>query len=245
MPTHVRAQANSTVLIVEDEISIAEALVFALRNEGYQCTHYATGGACLDALRDCRGEALPALILLDVGLPDGSGFDWFRCIREICAVPIIFLTARREEVDRVVGLEMGADDYVVKPFSVRELMARVRMVMRRHVGGTPTTGTSTSDPTLCAGFTHDRERREIRYRNTPLSLTLHEYGLLLALLRHPSRVLTRAQLLQQAWDAPDHRLERTIDSHVKSLRAKLRAVDPGADPIRTHRGVGYSLELIG
>lgn len=234
------AHTAPVVVIVEDESSIAEAIVFALRNEGYQCRHHVTGGACLEALADDR----PAVILLDIGLPDGSGFEFFRRIREDCNAPVIFLTARGEEVDRVAGLEMGADDYVVKPFSVRELMARVRMVIRRQEGAGQPAAPGKGTPQETTGpFVHDLERREIRYRDVVLVLTLHEYRLLEALLRQPGRVLSRGQLLEQAWEAPDHRLERTIDSHVKSLRSKLRDVDPGVDPIRTHRGLGYSLEL--
>lgn len=227
------------VVIVEDESSIADVMVFALQNEGYRCRHHATGGACLDALADDR----PAVVLLDIGLPDGSGFDFFRRIREACHAPVIFLTARGEEVDRVAGLEMGADDYVVKPFSVRELIARVRMVIRRHDEGAQGAPSRPSAITATGPFAHDVQRREMRYRGALLTLTLHEYRLLEVLLAHPGHVLSRGQLLERAWEAPDHRLERTVDSHVKTLRAKLREVDPGSDPIRTHRGLGYSLEL--
>lgn len=235
------------IAIVEDESSIADVMVFALRNEGYRCRHHATGGACLEAL----AADDPAVILLDIGLPDGSGFEFFRRIRARSGVPVIFLTARGEEVDRVAGLEMGADDYVVKPFSVRELIARVRMVLRRAEsrGDTPALTMAAnpapdgSAPAAVGPFAHDEARRQIRYRGQLLVLTLHEYRLLGVLMRQPGRVLTRGQLLGQAWESPDHRLERTIDSHVKSLRAKLRTVDPASDPIRTHRGLGYSLEL--
>lgn len=228
------------IFLVDDEPAIAEAVTFALQAEGFRCRHFATGGACLEALT----HEQPALVLLDIGLPDGNGFDFFRRIRDLIEVPVVFLTARKEEIDRVVGLEMGADDYVVKPFSLRELMARVRMVIRRATEP-PSAGGAASQPvTPRSGlFQHDALRRQIHYRGTLLDLTLHEYRLLEALLRHVGRVFTRAQLLDQAWEAPDHRLDRTIDSHIKSLRAKLRAIDPGADPIQTHRGMGYSLEI--
>jgi two-component system catabolic regulation response regulator CreB len=231
------------VYVVEDEPSIAEAVVYALQAEGHHARHCATGQACIDAL---AGEA-PAAILLDIGLPDGSGFDAFRRIRALTSAPVIFLTARGAEIDRVAGLEMGADDYVVKPFSVRELMARVRMVIRRHEAVAARgagSAASTEAPRADADslFAHDEARREFRFRGRPLVLTLHEYRLLDVLLRHPGRVFSRGQLLEQAWEAPDHRLERTVDSHVKSLRAKLREIDADSDPIRTHRGMGYSLE---
>ncbi|MCP4284521.1 MAG: two-component system response regulator CreB, partial [Gammaproteobacteria bacterium] len=139
------------------------------------------------------------------------------------------------EIDRVAGLEMGADDYVVKPFSLRELVARVRAVLRR-VESSPAPGNGRSDI-----FQIDSVRRQIDYHGQPLDLTLHEYSLLKTLLSHPERVFTRGQLLERGWDNPDHRLERTIDSHIKSLRSKLRLIQPNADPICTHRGVGYSL----
>ena len=232
--------AAPIVFVVDDEISIAEAIVFALQSEGLRARHFATGSLCIGALE----QEAPDLILLDVGLPDGSGFDFFRRIRESCDAPVVFLTARGEEIDRVVGLEMGADDYVVKPFSVRELMARVRMVMRRRERrDEDATDGEDRVPAPAGPFRHDPLRRQIRFAGRLLDLTLHEYRLLETLLGQPGRVFSRAQLLERAWEAPDHRLERTVDSHIKSLRAKIREADPAADPIRTHRGLGYSLEL--
>ena len=242
------SSGSTCVFLVDDEPAIAEAVSFALQAEGFRCRHFATGGACLEAL---NGER-PDLVLLDIGLPDGNGFDFFRRIREQGDVPVIFLTARKEEIDRVVGLEMGADDYVVKPFSLRELMARVRMVIRRSAvaaaaplarSGAAPAAAPTAVPQVIGRFQHDPRRCQIHYAASLLDLTLHEYRLLEVLLRHVGRVFTRAQLLDQAWEAPDHRLDRTIDSHIKSLRAKLRAIDANADPIHTHRGMGYSLEL--
>jgi two-component system catabolic regulation response regulator CreB len=241
-------QTSPLILMAEDEPAIAEAVGFALQAEGYRCHACTTGGALLEAL----AQEPPALVLLDVGLPDGNGFDFFREIRARSAAPVVFLTARREEVDRVVGLEMGADDYIVKPFSLRELVARVRTILRRGaVRGTsaaPAQAPAAAPaqvleaPLLSGRFAHDRARRVMSYHGQPLDLTLHEYRLLEVLLQHPGRVYTRGQLLELAWEAPDHRLDRTIDSHIKSLRAKLRAVSGSADPIRTHRGMGYSLD---
>ncbi len=243
----VRACGNSvqqpaTILLVDDEPAIAEAVCFALQAEGFRCRICATGAACIGAL----ATESPALILLDVGLPDGSGFDTFRRIRELSTAPVVFLTARKEEIDRVVGLEMGADDYVVKPFSLRELMARVRMVMRRGANHaqTPAVSRQPAEPAaeVHGAFRHDVGRRQMSYCGAALELTLHEYRLLEVLLQHPGRVYTRSQLLELAWEAPDHRLDRTVDSHIKSLRAKLREVNDKTDPIRTHRGMGYSLD---
>lgn len=233
------------VLLVDDEPAIAEAVSFALQAEGYHCQHHATGGACLTALAASGAGAVePAVILLDVGLPDGSGFDFFRRIRQHTQAPIIFLTARKEEIDRVVGLEMGADDYIVKPFSLRELVARVRMVIRRGAHAAPA-AVAAAAPHVTGPFSHDAHRRQFSFHGHALDLTLHEYRLLDALLAYPGRVYSREQLLERAWEAPDHRLERTVDSHIKSLRAKLREANPQADPIRTHRGMGYSLDLDG
>lgn len=222
---------SNRIFIVEDELSIAQTVQFALEAEGFTAEHFASGSACLDAL----ATRTPSLILLDVGLTDGSGFEFFRRIRQITDTPVIYMTARDAEIDRVAGLEMGADDYIVKPFSLRELVARVRVVLRRI----ETTSTANAGPSDI--FHIDTVRRLIHYHAKPLDLTLHEYRLLETLLSQPERVFTRGQLLERGWDDPDHRLERTIDSHIKSLRNKLRRIKPDADPICTHRGVGYSL----
>ena len=222
---------STRIFIVEDELSIAQTVQFALEAEGFTTEHFPSGGACLDAL----STNSPSLILLDVGLTDGSGFEFFRRIRQIAETPVIYMTARDAEIDRVAGLEMGADDYIVKPFSLRELVARVRVVLRRFETAS-VANAATSDI-----FRIDSVRRQIHYHAQPLDLTLHEYRLLETLLSHPERVFTRGQLLERGWNDPDHRLERTIDSHIKSLRNKLRLVKPDADPICTHRGVGYSL----
>lgn len=229
---HRHGLKSNCIFIVEDEPSIAQTVQFALDEEGFATKHFATGTACLEALEN----SIPSLVLLDVGLTDGSGFEFFRRIRRLTEAPVIFLTARDAEIDRVAGLEMGADDYIVKPFSLRELVARVRAVLRRVdlPPVTPTGGRSDS-------FQIDGERRQIHYHAQLLDLTLHEYRLLKTLLSHPERVFTRGQLLEHGWDNPDHRLERTIDSHIKSLRSKLHKIKPDADPICTHRGVGYSL----
>ena len=241
------------IFLVDDEPAIAEAVSFALQAEGYRCRSFVTGGACIEAL----AAAAPALVLLDIGLPDASGFEVFRRIRQFSQVPIVFLTARKEEIDRVVGLEMGADDYIVKPFSLRELVARVRMVIRRGANHAPPPAPpaqpqlAVPSPASAAAvarsgvFANDTDRRQMSYCGRALDLTLHEYRLLEVLLRHPGRVYSRDQLLELAWEAPDHRLERTVDSHIKSLRAKLRDVNADADPIRTHRGMGYSLDAGG
>jgi len=222
---------SNCIFVVEDEPSIAQTVRFALEAEGFATEYFSTGAGCLAALE----SGGPSLILLDIGLADGSGFEFFRQIRVLTEAPVIYMTSRDSEIDRVVGLEMGADDYIVKPFSLRELVARVRVVLRR--AGTPA---ATVAPATGV-FQVDAARRQIRYYSQLLDLTLHEYRILEILISHPERVFTRAQLLERCWDDPNHRLERTIDSHIKSLRNKLRDIEPDSEPISTHRGVGYSL----
>jgi two-component system catabolic regulation response regulator CreB len=232
--------ADTLIFVVEDEPSIAQTVQFALDSEGFNTKHFTTGASCLDAF----DSHTPALILLDVGLADGSGFDFFRQFRQRCSAPIIFLTARGEEIDRVVGLEMGADDYIVKPFSLRELVARVRVVLRRPKGSQAAAEEEPEQTSRDASgpFIVDELRQQIHFHSTALDLTPHEFRLLEILISQPGRVFSRGQLLEGAWDNPDHRLERTVDSHIKSLRNKLRAVEPESNPIRTHRGLGYSLD---
>ncbi|VAW80316.1 Phosphate regulon transcriptional regulatory protein PhoB (SphR) [hydrothermal vent metagenome] len=228
------------IFIVEDEPSIAQTVQFTLEAEGFTTQHFPTGTGCLAALE----SSSPSLVLLDVGLADGSGFEFFRKIRKLTEAPVIYMTARGDEIDRVVGLEMGADDYIVKPFSLRELVARVRAVLRRTNSNNVTDAVEPDHAKrdgITGNFRLDTVRRQLYYHERLLELTLHEYRLLETLLSHPERVFTRGQLLERGWDAPDHRLERTIDSHIKSLRNKLHDVDPDANPICTHRGIGYSL----
>jgi two-component system catabolic regulation response regulator CreB len=228
MPT-----GRQTILVVEDEPPIAETIVYALQTEGFATLWKTTGR---DALAALAGHHV-ALVVLDVGLPDASGFDVCREIRRSANVPVIFLTARSSEVDRIVGLEIGGDDYLAKPFSPRELTARVRAVLRRTSERSRPAATATSS----APWQHDEARCRISYRGQALDLTRNEYRLLSALLAQPGRVFSRDQLMTAAWEDPGAALDRTVDAHIKSLRAKLRAAAPAADPIVTHRGLGYSL----
>ena len=223
---------KSSVTLVEDEPAIADTVIYALESEGY-AVHWARSG--LAAIEQVRKQN-PNLVILDIGLPDINGFDVFRQLRAFSEVPVIFLTARNVEVDRVTGLEMGADDYVVKPFSPRELTARVGAVLRR----TQAAAANTDARSFTAGpFVVDRASWTIRYHDTKLDLTRHEFEILSILVASPERVYSRDNLLQLVWEAPDHRLNRTVDAHIKNLRAKLRAIAPEADPIKTRRGVGY------
>ncbi len=221
---------RQTILVVEDEASIAETITYALQTEGFNPVWKTTGREALAVL----DQQPVALVVLDVGLPDMSGLDVCRELRRQHTVPVIFLTARNSEVDKIVGLELGADDYLAKPFSPRELTARIRAVLRRSNGG----GASTPQAT---GWSHDASRCRISFQGQPLELTRNEYRLLGALLASPGRVFSREQLMIAAWEDPGAALDRTVDAHIKTLRAKLRAAAPEADPIVTHRGLGYSL----
>jgi two-component system catabolic regulation response regulator CreB len=219
------------ILVVEDEPAIADTVVYALSTEGF-APHWAASGE--QALAAAASTPF-ALAIVDIGLPDINGFDLFRQLSaEHPGLPVIFLTARSGEIDRVVGLELGADDYVPKPFSPRELVARVRTVLRRAQRPAPPAAAAT-------GFVVDDERKQIRFNDIALDLSRIEYRLLKVLIERPGRVFSRDELMERAWDDPAASFDRTVDAHVKTLRAKLRAVAPDADPIVTHRGMGYSL----
>jgi two-component system catabolic regulation response regulator CreB len=231
------------ILIVEDEQAIADSIAYALRTDGFTPLHVMLGEQALDAMRT---QPAPLLVVLDVGLPDMSGLEVCRRLRQFSDAPVMFLTARSDEIDRVVGLEIGADDYVTKPFSPRELVARIRVILRRMTPPAPrepANAPAALAPAAAGGRVFELRPLEARilFRAQPLDLTRYEYLLLKTLLEHPAHVLSRAQLMDRVWtDAPDT-LERTVDAHIKSLRAKLRLIDAEADPIQTHRGMGYSL----
>jgi two-component system catabolic regulation response regulator CreB len=228
---------RKTILIAEDELAIADGIVYALRTEGFAPHHVTLGEQAIAAIRS-NAEPAPSLLVLDVGLPDINGFEVCRRLRQFSNIPIIFLTARSDEIDRVVGFEIGADDYLTKPFSPRELVARVRAILRRlEPAG------ATSPAAATAQFELRVQEARILYCGKLLDLTRYEYLLLKALLDHPGHVLSRAHLMDLVWsDAPDT-LERTVDAHIKSLRGKLRMINDQEDPIQTHRGMGYSLSL--
>jgi two-component system, OmpR family, catabolic regulation response regulator CreB len=218
------------VLLVEDEPAIADAVLYALESEGVACVWASTGEAALRHVRD----SAPKMVLLDIGLPDINGLDLFRQIRAISNASIVFLTSRSSEIDQVLGLELGADDYITKPFSPRVLSARVRLQLRRD-----TTSHFAPNTTL---FQADEDKRRITLRGQLLDLSRYEYGLLLLLMQNPSRTYSREQLMQLVWASPDESFDRTVDTHIKVLRQKIRAVDASLNPIKTHRGVGYSFE---
>ena len=219
----------TSILIVEDESAIADVLVYALKSEGYEAHHCTLGSEGLAQLRSGRH----ALAILDVGLPDISGFEVCRQARTFSEIPILFLTARADEVDRIVGLEIGADDYVIKPFSPREVVTRVRVILRRkhpvnHLPNTPL-------------FEVDAASARIRYSNTLIDLTRYEYQLLAMLLEHAGRIYSREVLMDAIWRDALDTSDRTVDTHIKTVRAKLKAIREDIDPIVTHRGLGYSI----
>ncbi|PPD57162.1 MAG: two-component system response regulator CreB [Methylotenera sp.] len=227
MPLHV--------LIIEDEPAIADTLLYAFKEAGILTTHVLLGHEAIIAMQQTAFD----FVILDVGLPDMSGFDVCKQIRasahaSISSIPLLFLTARNHEIDRIVGLEIGADDYVTKPFSPREVVARVHAILRRNAKNEPATKSSSI-------YALDESACRITYRGEYLSLTRYEYLLLKTLIEQPKRVFSRSQLMDIVWAQAENTLERTVDAHIKTLRAKLRLVDATSEGIITHRGMGYSL----
>jgi two-component system catabolic regulation response regulator CreB len=233
------------VLIVEDEPAIRDNIQFALESEGIDTWQLGTAAGVLTMLVDCNID----LIVLDVGLPDMSGFDLLKQIRLTHRTPVILLTARNAELDRVLGLEIGADDYVVKPFSPRELSARVKAVLRRTqpmeaapaAGVAPTPVPPAPPPTAATSLIVHSAKRQVTYHGVQLTLSKYEYEILTTFIERPGHVFSRDQLMNRIWEVPESSLERTVDAHIKNLRAKLRAIRPDVEPIVTHRGTGYSL----
>lgn len=225
---------SAMILVVDDEPAIRESLVYALKRDGFSAEEAAS-------LKEARAAAErgATLIILDLMLPDGNGLDFLKELRGTGGVPVIVLTSRDDETDRVVGLELGADDYVTKPFSPREVVARVRAVLRRvHPPSPPDESDQTSGP---HGLSVNLDARRAYFKDAELSLSKTELDLLATLLRAPGRVFERAQLLSQVWGDDCAVLDRTVDVHLKSLRNKLK--NAGGDPsvIEAVRGVGYRL----
>ncbi|MBK1789562.1 two-component system response regulator CreB [Persicirhabdus sediminis] len=252
------------VLLVEDEVSIAESLIYALETEHFDVKHVTTGAEAM-AFMEMRRSAgdLVDLAILDVGLPDRSGFDLCRDMQLVGKLPVIFLTARDSEIDRILGLELGGDDYVTKPFSPREVVARVRAVLRRvqpqavSLAEEPVSSKSPADvglpelerqaeidwPVEAGAFSHNELAKTVKCCGVELVLTAHEYKLLAVLLSQPGRIFSRDQLLTHAWDDPGSAMDRTVDAHIKSLRAKIRkACESELDYIETRRGLGYTMK---
>ena len=232
--------SNTRILIAEDESGIADTVQYVLRTDGFVPVWCPTAQ---EAIAQFTAE-LPALAILDVGLPDMNGFELFKRLQALpggAQVPMLFLTARSDEIDRVVGLELGADDYVAKPFSPRELVARVRTILRRSGRNGHGVAAAPSPAPAPAPFVLDAERMQIRYYGRLLELSRYEYGLLRLFIQRPGRVFTRDELLELVWDESSESFDRTVDAHIKTLRAKLKAIAPNVEPIRTLRGTGYAL----
>lgn len=224
------------ILIVDDEPAISDTLAYALRADGFAAESCTLGGQALARLADGTHD----LVVLDVGLPDMSGFDVCRALRRHSDIPVLFLTARSDEIDRIVGLELGGDDYVAKPFSPREVVSRIRAILRRLRPERLATGAAPvfeNSPV----FTVDRNSLRIAFHGTWLNLTRYEYLLLALLLERPGRILSRPQIMESVWQDGGESLERTVDTHIKTLRGKLRALRPDDEVIVTHRGLGYSI----
>jgi two-component system, OmpR family, response regulator RegX3 len=225
------------ILIVEDEISFSEALSFLLEKEGYSTKIAENGKQGLEAFKADNFD----LVLLDLMIPEISGIDVCRTIRATSQVPIIMLTAKDSEIDKVVGLELGADDYVTKPYSSRELVARIKAVLRRRTNEDSDTGDSSALHDI-AGIRMDIERHQVSVNGVNIALPLKEFELLEFLLRNAGRVLTRGQLIDRVWGGDYYGDTKTLDVHIKRLRSKIE-VDP-ANPvlIQTIRGLGYKFE---
>lgn len=238
------------ILLVEDEPSIADAVQFVLNQEGFDVKW-------ARLIQEARGflqnESI-AFVILDIGLPDGNGMDFCKEIRQSSSIPILFLTARQEEIDRIVGLEIGADDYVTKPFSSRELAARVKVILKRVQTTNPSSTFAYGQNTVSErAFNEDttpvvlqmgdyevnQVRKVISWKGKSLDLSRTEYHMLLHMLMSPGQVFSRAQLMEAAWEEPGAALERTVDAHIKSLRRKIG----NESGIKTHRGFGYRMDI--
>lgn len=222
----------STILVVDDEPELREMVRRYLEAEGFAVVEAADGDRALEAF----AASAPDLVLLDVSMPGRDGFETLQELRRIATTPVIMLTARTEEIDRVVGLTVGADDYVTKPFSPRELVARIRAVLRRS---TLTGADETERPLTFDGLIVDPLRREVVVDEEPIELSTLEFDLLAALASAPGRVLSRAQLLEKVWGWDYYGVDRVVDVHIVNIRKQLRDDPDSPRFIGTVRGVGY------
>ena len=223
------------ILVVEDEPKIAESLICILETDGFDPIRVATISAARQAIR----ENPFSLIVLDVGLPDGDGLDFCKELRKSDDTPILFLTIEDSESDRILGLEYGADDYVTKPFSPREVSSRIKAILRRVEGSTPAKSNSL--------FHLDEDRKRITFKGKHLELANMEYKILKLLLSRPGKVFSRDQILSNCWGnaATSVNTERVVDVHINTIRDKLKEIDPKVVPkdiLKTHIGTGYSVE---
>jgi DNA-binding response OmpR family regulator len=225
--------AAPRILLVDDELSVQKLLAYPLRKEGYDVIPALDGREALERLRDDNFD----LVVLDVMLPRMDGFDVCRAIRSRSTVPIIMLTAKTEETDKVLGLELGADDYITKPFSVREFRSRVKAVLRRAALAQPEA--QFEEPIDAGDLSIDFEKRSVAVRGEAVRLTYVEFEIIAALARAPGRVFSRTMLLERVWGDASYRDPRTIDVHIRHLREKLEEEPKTPELILTVRGVGY------
>jgi two-component system catabolic regulation response regulator CreB len=232
---------TTPLLLLEDDPAIARTVAYALEREGFTVDHVLLVREARARLAD-PARAYAAAIL-DVGLPDGNGLDLCRDLRQgpvpTARLPIVMLTARGEELDRVLGLELGADDYLTKPFSPRELCARVRALLRRAAHAPVPDPVGKTPPPLLVS---DEAGQRVRHGDTWLPLTRREHGLLVALMKVPGRIWSREALLDAVWGLDADSTDRTVDTHIKTLRAKLREACGDVELIVTHRGLGYAID---
>lgn len=218
------------ILIIEDEPGILSTLEIALKGEGFETVSAMTGE---DGLKQISEEI--HLVLLDIGLPDKSGFDVLKEIRQYFSVPVLMLTARNSEIDKVLGLELGADDYVVKPFSPRELIARIRAITRR---------TKTSPLMSKQTLFINQDKKLIYFHEKLLALSPYEYRTLALFLKYPGRIFTREEIMDNVWTEPEDSFDRAVDTVIKNIRNRMKEIDPKADLIETRRGQGYGIKEV-
>ena len=226
--------ARRKILVVDDEPKVCDLIKAYLEKDGYEVILAGDGKSAVEKARSYK----PDLIVLDLNLPVMDGMEVFRTVKAISDIPVIMVTARDDEVDKIVGLQLGADDYVTKPFSPRELAARVAAVLRRY-----SEGPKESMRLLTGDLLVDFERHEVKYRNEIVNLTSAEFKLLAVMAKNPGRVFTRLQLMDSAFGETYEGYDRTIDAHIKNLRQKLNTIGGEEEnPVVTVRGVGYKLE---
>ena len=225
--------STKSILVVEDEPNIAAPLIRVLKEQGFDAMRAATIFEAKDAMKDNNFSA----IVLDVKLPDGNGFDFCKELRKTNDIPILFLTSLSDEVDKIVGLEIGADDYMTKPFSSREVSAKLKAILRRVKE--PTSDSRDSQ------FKIDGEKKRITYKGNKVATSNLEYKILKLLIESPGRVFSRDQIMDHCWGVGVHSSDRTVDTHIKTIRKKLKDIDPQIDPkkiLKTHTGTGFYLD---
>ncbi len=237
------------VLIIEDEKGIADSIIFSLKQEGLNAHWVMTGKEAMVFVQSHNVD----IVVLDIGLPDINGFDLLRQLRKKFDMPVIFLSARSEEIDRILGLELGADDYVTKPFSPRELMARIKANLRRMAKkenwealANPLENAHTDihkQPTLKKPlFVINENKFVVHFMDQKLPLSRYEFLILQLLLKHPGWIFDREKIMDKVWDDSSESFDRTVDTHIKTIRQKLKIIDSEQNPIITHRGIGYSID---